>query len=266
MTGDLERYKAKLSTAELKIQILEGMIENYTREMYLQNLELEQKNKQLEQFTYISSHDLQEPLRSVATLASMLNDKYAHGLDDMAKKGFGFIIQATERMSQLIKGLLDYSRLGQHPAAVPTDTGQLVQHVQDDLVVAIQTAQATFEIGELPTIRAYEMELRLLFQNLVNNAVKFARPGVAPHIRISAQREATHWKFAVADNGIGIEPQYADKIFIIFQRLHGRQEYEGIGIGLAHCKRIAELHHGHIWFESTPGRGTTFFFTIKADL
>jgi light-regulated signal transduction histidine kinase (bacteriophytochrome) len=263
MSAELDKYKARLARAEEKIRILEEMIETKTLELYTKNTELEKKNREMEQFSYISSHDLQEPLRTVSNFADLLSRNYSDKLDETARKSFEFIQEATGRMRALIKGLLDYSQLGRDKTVKLTDCNKIVQEVISDLGGSIEQVHASIKVGTLPHINAYEVELRLLFQNLISNAIKFRRSHVPLEVFVTAERNADEWKFCVKDNGIGIEKSFLHKIFILFQRLHGRKEYEGIGIGLAHCKKIAELHRGDIWVESESGAGSAFFFTIK---
>ncbi len=225
-------------------------------------LELETKKKEMEQFLYIASHDLQEPLRSVSGFAGLLKEQYQDHLDEDGEQYHRFIEEATSRMSNLIKSLLDYSRLGSNKVPVVVDCNKLMQDVQNDLFAVIGEKKAVLTVGDLPQLEGYEVELRLLFQNLVGNAIKFTQPGIPPEVNIAASQDKGFWKFTVRDNGIGINPRHHQKIFQIFQRLHATDSYEGTGIGLAHCKKIVELHGGKIWVESTPGEGSTFHFTI----
>ena len=225
--------------------------------------ELERKNKELEQFAYVASHDLQEPLRTIASFVDLLGKQYKGKMDANADKYMDYIVQSSDRMKVLIKDLLDYSRLGREKEARQVNCNTVVEQVKADLNRVIKDNQAEIVAGSLPLIDAYPTELKLLFQNLVSNSIKFRKPGVAPQVEINALRQNGHWQFAFRDNGIGIESQYLDKIFVIFQRLHNRSSYEGSGIGLAHCKKIVELHGGKIWVESEPGVGSTFYFTIS---
>jgi light-regulated signal transduction histidine kinase (bacteriophytochrome) len=165
-------------------------------------------------------------------------------------------------MKTLIKDLLDYSRIGREKKFEPVDCNVAFGEVMADLAKVIKENKAEITAGQLPVVNAFPTELKLLFQNLISNSIKFQKPGIAPHIEISTIRENGHWHFQFHDNGIGIEKQYQQRIFIIFQRLHNRSVYEGSGIGLAHCKKIVELHGGTIWVESESGTGSTFHFTI----
>jgi PAS domain S-box-containing protein len=225
------------------------------------NQQLLAKNKEMEQFAYVASHDLQEPLRTIRNYVDLLVEEYAGVLGEEADLYLAFVSNAAERMANLIMGLLDYSRLGKDPIKSQVDCMELVASVQADLSANIQAKGAIIQVEALPTLQAYALELRQLFQNLISNALKFHQPGAQPMIRIEAHRQGQKWIFSVHDNGIGIEPKYQEKIFKLFQRLH--QGYEGTGIGLAHCQKIVELHHGQIWVSSTPQAGSTFFFSIK---
>jgi light-regulated signal transduction histidine kinase (bacteriophytochrome) len=224
---------------------------------------LETKNKELEQFTYIASHDLQEPLRSISSLIEMLAEQYTGQLDEKADEYFHFILQSVDRMSQLIKGLLDYSRLGKARLEENVNCNEIMATVLADLQWAIRESNAIIEVAQLPVIRAYPIELKLLFQNLLSNAIKFRKKDEQLRIHISASEEERGWLFVFGDNGIGIDPRFKEKIFEIFQRLHSKTAYEGTGIGLAHCKKIVTMHNGRIWVTSAPGEGSQFYFTIS---
>ena len=228
--------------------------------MYLD--EIEKKNRELEQFAYMASHDLQEPLITIGGFVKRFEKKYKGRLDENADKYLHYMAQAIDRMSELIKGLLSYSRLGNELQTTTIDCNKIVEDLQIDLGKNIIESNATINKGNLPKLRAYESEFRLLLQNLINNAIKFRKADTDPVISISAVSENNQWKFAIKDNGIGIDPEAHDKIFLIFQRLHPRNQFEGHGLGLAHCRKIVELHGGKIWVESQPNKGATFYFTI----
>ena len=229
-------------------------------------VEIERKNKELEQFAYVASHDLQEPLRTVSGFAEMLQQQYKGRIDETADKFLHYIMLSSERMKTLIKDLLDYSRIGREKETRSVDCNKLLQDVLADMAKTIGESGAKIKVGELPTLRAYQTELKLLFQNLISNSIKFHSPGQVPEVEIGASRLNNQYQFYVRDNGIGIDPQSQERIFIIFQRLHTRTQYEGSGIGLAHVKKIAELHGGQIRVESSPGQGATFYFTISTEL
>jgi light-regulated signal transduction histidine kinase (bacteriophytochrome) len=226
------------------------------------NKELERKNKELEQFAYVASHDMQEPLRTISSFVGLLQQQYKGKLDERSDKYITFILQASDRMKVLISDLLEYSRIGRKKELSPVDCNLLLRDVLQDLQVAIEEAGAEVSAETLPLVQGYPTELKQLFQNLITNAIKFRKKDLAPRIRIQAQKQHKGWCFSVRDNGIGIDPKHSDRIFVIFQRLHTRTEYEGSGIGLSNCRKIAELHKGKIWVESTPGEGSSFFFTI----
>ena len=229
----------------------------------LQNTEkIKEQNKELEQFAYIASHDLQEPLRTVTSFAGLLEEEYSEKLDENANQYLEFISQASKRMSELVKGLLDYSRIGKGKEKVIVDCNQIVNEIQQDLSVIISETNAQIKVENLPTISAYSTELRLLFQNLISNAIKFRKNNQKPLIKISAKKKEQYYHFLIEDNGIGIANKHIEKIFIIFQRLHNKHEYNGSGIGLAHCRKIVALHGGEIWVESELKKGSNFHFTI----
>lgn len=225
--------------------------------------ELEFRNKELEQFVYIASHDLQEPLLTVNNFVGLLRDEYSEQLDENGELYLDFIHQSTERMKSLIKGLLDYARLGTHQPKKLVNCNYLLDSIQADLFSQIEAADAEIIYQNLPVIYGYETAIRQLFQNLISNALKFRKSNVPPKIHVSALNDDDYWKFEVRDNGIGIEARFTEKIFVIFQRLHGRSDYEGHGIGLSHCKKIVELHNGEISVESVVGEGSRFYFTLK---
>jgi light-regulated signal transduction histidine kinase (bacteriophytochrome) len=231
--------------------------------MEAQNRMLQIQNRELEQFAYIASHDLQEPLRSVKSFAELLQKKLGQDADKEVRKYLEFVTASGERMTELVKGLLDYSRIGREKQPESVNCNRLVADVLADLGAAIGQSKAEVVVSDLPVLKAHAVELRQLFQNLISNALKFRHNGTAPKIVVSAEQQPTkHWRFVVQDNGIGIDEKYKDKIFIIFQRLHKRDEYGGTGIGLAQCKKIVELHGGEIWMKSNPGNGSAFYFTI----
>ncbi|HET6255126.1 MAG TPA: ATP-binding protein [Puia sp.] len=236
------------------------------RKVRQRTAELESKNKELEQFAYVASHDLQEPLRTISGFVGLLHKEYGDRLGSNGAKYLEYVSQGSDRMKTLIKDLLDYSRIGREKEAMTVDSRETLAEVLADLDQSIQESGAHIRSNGLPVLRAYPTELKLLLQNLIANAIKFRHPDRTPEIDIEAVPEPTSWKFMVKDNGIGIEPQFLERIFIIFQRLHSRTKYEGSGIGLAHGKKIAELHGGSIWAESTPGQGSRFFFTVSRDL
>lgn len=227
-----------------------------------QSEELRRSNTELEQFAYVASHDLQEPLRMVASYMQLLKERYEGRLDAKADKYIGYAVDGARRMQTLINDLLALSRVNSRGAAFePTDCKAVLGRTLHDLHVRITESGATIEVGELPTISGDHAQLAQVFQNLIGNALKF-RAEDRPRITISAHREAEHWLFSIQDNGIGISPEHGEQIFVLFQRLHSRHKYDGTGIGLAICKKIIERHRGKIWVESELGKGSTFKFTL----
>ena len=228
---------------------------------------LERSNQELEHFAYVASHDLQEPLRKIGSFTELLARKYQDRLDDKAGTYINYIVDGAHRMQILINDLLSFSRVttkGREFAAV--DCNQLLQRVQRDIELAAQESGARIKVHELPTVLADEVQLGQVFQNLIVNAIKYRDQDHAPEIELAARKSGGEWIFSVSDNGIGIEAQHFERVFQLFQRLHTREEYSGTGIGLALCKKIVERHGGHIWVESTPGQGSTFYFTIALSL
>ena len=224
--------------------------------------ELECSNTELEQFAYIVSHDLQEPLRMVSSYVELINKRSKDKLDNNAYEFISFAQEGAYRMQKMINDLLVYSRLGtQKKKFEPIDCNILISHVLDNLQISIRENKARIIYDSLPTVLADEVKLMQLFQNLINNAIKFRRKK-SPVIHISAELKQDKWILAIQDNGIGIEPQYFEHIFTVFRRLHTREKYPGTGIGLAICKKIIESHGGTIWINSEVGKGTTFFFTL----
>ncbi len=232
------------------------------RELEASVVELERSNQELQQFAYVASHDLQEPLRMVASYTQLLARRYRGKLGADADEFIGYAVDGAVRMQQLINDLLAYSRVTSHGHAFePTDCQALVRDVLLNLRVAIEESGAVVTYDRLPTVMADGAQLGRVFQNLVGNAIKF-RGREPPRVHIAVERRDAEWRFAVRDNGIGIDPQYANRIFVLFQRLHSREEYPGTGIGLAICKKVVERHGGRIWVESETGKGATFYFTL----
>jgi len=225
--------------------------------------ELVRSNQELEQFAYVASHDLQEPLRTINNFVGLLDKKSCIKTDEDIKEYFKFIKNATSKMQNLIKDLLEYSRVGRNITFTSVDCNSIVKEVTALLEASINESNAKITVSVLPVLKGNETELKRLFQNLLSNAIKFRKQNRTPEIIITAEEKRTEYLFAIRDNGIGIEEKYINKLFIIFQRLHGAEEYPGTGIGLATCKKIVMLHGGKIWVESKIGEGSTFYFTLS---
>ena len=259
----LDRLLAIFSIWVIALSIL--YIKKKQMDLKAVNEVLRIKNRDMEQFAYITSHDLQEPLRTVSSFVGLLQRDYEGKLDPHANKSLEYISQATGRMSNLIKGLLDFSRIGRTGEKSRIDCNEIIENIQSDMATVLKNTGATITTSPLPEIDGYRTEFRLLLQNLVSNAIKFQKSEVRPEINIGALRENGHWKFSVSDNGIGIPNEHQDRIFKIFQRLHLRKDYAGTGIGLAHCQKVVDIHGGKIWVESEINRGSTFYFTVPIE-
>jgi signal transduction histidine kinase len=224
--------------------------------------ELARSNADLEQFAYVASHDLQEPLRMVTAYTQLLAERYHGRLDENADKFIGYASEGAQRMQVLIHDLLAFSRIGRNSSASGSvDCNAVMGEVLLGLETAIQESGATVTHGKLPAVWADRTQVAQVFQNLIGNAIKFRGPE-PPVISAQAEKTEQFWQFSVSDNGIGIAPEYAENIFVVFQRLHARSEYAGNGIGLAICKKIVERYGGRIWVESQAGSGSTFKFTL----
>jgi signal transduction histidine kinase len=268
--GDFERPVEGSGALEVvglgqDVDAMRGRIVAELESLRVTQRDLERSNSELEQFAYVASHDLQEPLRKVASFCQLLQQRYGGRLDERADQYIGFAVDGARRMEELINAILAFSRVGrvEQPFA-EVDCNELVLRARADLTAPIKESGAEVHAGALPTVLGDGPLLRLVFQNLIGNAVKF-RGEVAPVVHVDAERDGDRWRFSVSDNGIGIESEYADRIFIIFQRLHPRASYEGTGIGLAMCRKIVEYHGGEIWLDTEDRSGSTFCFTLPAD-
>lgn len=259
----LARLRPHITIALLNSLLMHQWNEQLEAEVRRKTSELARSNADLEQFAYVASHDLQEPLRTVCGFVQLLAKRYAGQLDARAAEYITFVVDGVKRMQTLILDLLAYSRVGtQEHALAPTDCSALVDQILATLQTGIGETGATVTRDPLPTVQADCVQLTQLFQNLIGNALKFHRKGVPPVVHVSATLKHQEWLFGVQDNGIGIEAPHTDRIFAIFQRLHPSSDYPGSGVGLAICKKIVERHGGRIWVASTPGRGSAFYFTL----
>ncbi|HAJ63817.1 MAG TPA: hybrid sensor histidine kinase/response regulator [Cyanobacteria bacterium UBA8543] len=257
-----ERRQAEALFKQLNEE-LDSKVQARTAELKEVNSNLLLSNRELEQFAYVASHDLQEPLRAVNSYTQLLARKYQGNLDAKADKYIGYIVEGSTRMQQLINDLLELSRVGTRCKELKlTACETVLSQVLDNLKVAIAQNDALVTHDPLPTVMGDQTQLIQLFQNLISNAIKF-RGKEPPRVHVSAVQQENEWAFQVCDNGIGMEAEYFERIFMIFQRLNSRKEYPGTGIGLAICKKIVERHGGRIWVESTVGIGTTFHFTLN---
>ncbi len=239
--------------------------EKNLEEMHRMMAANESKRKEMEQFAYIASHDLREPLVTIQRYLDGFIDDYGQEMEADALHFIKASIRASNHMQDLIVGLLDYSRLSKEKELVVVDSGDILTDVTEDLNALIKSTQANIIHKHLPVCKAYPLELKLLFQNLIQNAIKFRKPGEIPEIEVDAEKTSGGWQFSIKDNGIGIREKDFDKVFTLFRRLHNKTKYEGSGIGLAYAKKIVEIHHGKIWLESWPNQGSTFYFSILTD-
>ncbi len=256
-----EKFEAELELRKLN-DSLEQLVSERTHQLELANQDLESKNKELEEFTYLTTHDLQEPFHTLSSYTQLLHDEYADKLDSTASHYLIFIHDAASRMREQLKGLLEYSFLGKNSPFVIVDCHKLVKEVLDEMGPVIVESGASVQVGLLPVIQGYERELKVLFHNLLDNALKFKKKDAVAEISIASSNLQRGWSFSICDNGIGIEAKDKEKVFAMFKRMQNRGEYPGTGIGLAQCQKIVWLHGGKIWVESEVGKGSCFRFTI----
>ncbi|MFJ1589310.1 ATP-binding protein [Kitasatospora albolonga] len=265
--ADLQRLSGEIESMRRRLVRELAFAEEARLRLNAQAADLQRSNAELEQFAYVASHDLQEPLRKVSSFTQLLQRRYGGQLDERADQYIDFAVDGANRMQTLISDLLDFSRVGRvHNAHRSTDLDKTLKETLSALSVAVEESGATVTHDPLPTLVADPSQMAMLWQNLVGNAVKFRRPGEAPRIHITAAPDDGLWRFTVTDNGIGIPPEYAEKIFVIFQRLHTKDTYSGSGIGLAMCKKIVEFHGGTITVDPGYRNGTRMTFTLAPHL
>lgn len=269
---DLERFKHSFSIIEIMAQVVGVLISKHQQIDIVKELnislkdtieKLESKNAQLEEFSYIAAHDLQEPLRNVKNMANFIS-KEASNESEAMTKGIGYLLSATDRMSNLVFSLMQYAKIGADKELEVVDCQKILEEVQDDLQLQIAEKEAKISYHNLPKIKGYKVETRLLFQNLIANALKYQKENIPPEIELSCEEEEQYILFQIKDNGIGIKENIQKKIFKIFQK--GQKDRKGIGsigIGLAHCVKIVELYDGQIWCESEYNKGSTFYVKLK---
>ena len=262
--GGIDYITKPFQEAEVLARIENQLrIQRLQRQLLQQNEELARSNRDLEQFAYVVSHDLQQPLQSITGFIRLLQLKHKDDLGDMAHEYLNRIHEAGDRMQRLIQDLLTYAQMGHdQPPMQVLDGDRLLGQVTENLQAAIAQHQVILQADPLPQVLGNEIQLIQLFQNLLSNGIKFVRAGTQPQIRISVEPQGDRWRFGIHDNGIGIAPHNLDKIFYIFQRTESAQQYPGTGIGLATCKKIVENHQGNLWVTSQVDVGTTFYFTL----
>ncbi len=263
-----ERTKALIRQRHAVLNIMEDLkktkedVENAERKLRQQTAELTRSNEELEQFAYVASHDLQEPIRKIVGFSQLFEKKFAGQIDATSKEYIGFVVDGAKRMQALIQDLLQFSRVGRSELKLePCDLNEVVKEAIDNLQATIEENKAKIIWSGLPTLSVHRIQMVQLFQNLIGNGVKYRREA-DPEIHIGADLKDRTWEFSVKDNGIGIESEFYDRLFVIFQRLHPKNKYSGTGIGLAVCKKIVQRHGGQIWVESIPGKGSIFKFTL----
>ena len=265
LADDVERMRVALVD---QVQVLESSRAEIAVAHELlteQAEELRRSNRDLEQFAYVASHDLQEPLRKIASFTQLLQKRYGGQMDERADQYIAFAVDGAKRMQQLIQDLLGFSRVGRVGGEVSdVDLAVALSAALENLSESVAESGAVVTHDELPVVRGERPLLTQLFQNLVGNAIKFRDPSRPPTVHLSARRVGDSWELECRDNGIGIDPQYAERVFVIFQRLHAKDVYEGTGIGLSLCKKIVEFHGGRIWIEQPEGVGTSIRWTLPA--
>ncbi|MFD5037304.1 ATP-binding protein [Streptomyces sp. NPDC087894] len=264
--ADLRRLSSEIDFMRRRLVRELAFSEESRQRLDAQAANLQRSNAELEQFAYVASHDLQEPLRKVSSFTQLLQRRYGGQLDDRADQYIDFAVDGANRMQTLINDLLEFSRVGRvNHTHQSIDLDKVLERTLSGLSVAIEETDATITHDPLPTLVADPTQMGMLWQNLIGNAVKFRRPDETPKIHVTAAREDDLWRFTVTDNGIGIAPEYADKVFVIFQRLHTKDVYSGSGIGLAMCKKVVEFHGGTISVDTAYQEGTRITFTLAPE-
>jgi signal transduction histidine kinase len=259
---DVDSMRQRILSDLAEVQGANSSLAEANASLEQRTQDLQRSNSELEQFAYVASHDLQEPLRKVASFCQLLQRRYGGQLDEKADQYIEYAVDGAKRMQLLINDLLAFSRVGRvEQERVPVGAAELLAQAEANLATAIRRARAEIEAGDLPVVMAEPTLLTAVFQNLISNAIKF-RGERSPRVRVSAERDGDFWVFAVADNGIGISSDYAERIFVIFQRLHDKATYPGTGIGLAMTRKIVEYHGGRIWLDTTATTGARFCFTL----
>lgn len=259
--GELIIFSVDITEDVADQLLMENLGDELERMVDKRTAQLQQQNRELQQFTAVVSHDLRAPLRTIRSFVELINQEYADRLDDQGREYMAWVLEGTARMQKVLEALLVHSRIGTSRAPQSVDITEVLLFVKRDLKVQLEEANATLTVGPLPEVVGFEAELRLLFQNLITNALKYRKPGQPVRIEVEASppENGTH-RLMVRDNGQGIDARYHGRIFNLFERLHDTKS--GLGIGLAHCEKIVGLHSGRIWVESTPGEGSTFHFTL----
>jgi len=258
---DAEKSKVEQANVELRREVAERRQAELA--LMQKTVELGRSNAELEQFAYVASHDLQEPLRMVSSYVQLFEKRYRGQVDEQADKYIHYAVEGARRMQLLIGGLLEYSRMGRQDIEPKEGSAEVpLEQALSNLRATIEEAGVEVTCDPMPSVIADLAQLAQVFQNLIGNAVKFRRRDVPAKIHVAVDTSVSPYRFSVRDNGIGIAPEYADRVFVIFQRLHTRAEYPGTGIGLSICKKVLERHGGRIWVESTLGEGATFHFTL----
>ncbi|MER7639042.1 MULTISPECIES: ATP-binding protein [unclassified Streptomyces] len=264
--ADLRRLSGEIDSMRRRLVRELDFSEEARLRLDAQSADLQRSNAELEQFAYVASHDLQEPLRKISSFTQLLQRRYGDQLDDRADQYIDYAVDGANRMQVLINDLLDFSRVGRvHHLQEDLDLNSVMRQTLSSLSVSVEETGAVITRDELPTLTADPTQMGMLWQNLIGNAVKFRRPGQAPAIHVSAVQDGALWRFSVTDNGIGIDPEYAEKVFVIFQRLHTKDTYSGSGIGLAMCKKIVEFHGGTISVDPEYTDGTRITFTLASE-